>query len=183
MWQFLPKVEQRRAVEVAEAFADEQCGPAELAQAKDSAWGAWCELAGQHIAEGRPQDQEKIHVQLAAHAVGWVAHKQARGAARAGAGNLQWIKTGEDQSRLMCQWLRDLFGNPFRPVTVDVTWLTSNVTGLVQGIYDNREFDLMPILGDAVEEADCTNEEILKHCRTGSDHIRGCWVVDLLGKG
>jgi hypothetical protein len=117
-------------------------------------------------------------VQLAAHATGWVAHKQARGAAKEGAGNLQWIKTGQDQSRLICQWLRDLFGNPFRPVTVEAAWLTSTVVSLARGIYDKRAFDLMPILGDALEEAGCTNEGILKHCRAGAEHIRGCWVID-----
>jgi hypothetical protein len=142
-------------------------------------------LAKQHIAEGRPQDQERSHVLLAAHAVGWVAHKQARGAAKEGAGNLQWIKTGQDQSRLICQWLRDLFGNPFRPVSVDPRWLCWNggaVVKLAQGIYDRWEFGLLPILGDALEEAGCENEEMVRHCRLPADHVRGCWLLDLLLK-
>jgi hypothetical protein len=41
-----------------------------------------------------------------------------------------------------------------------------------------------PILADALEEAGCTNPEILEHCRTQGEHVRGCWVVDLvLGRG
>jgi hypothetical protein len=36
---------------------------------------------------------------------------------------------------------------------------------------------------DALEEAGCTNADILNHCRQPGEHVRGCWVVDLiLGK-
>ena len=57
--------------------------------------------------------------------------------------------------------LRDIFGNPFRPVIVDPTWLTATVTALGRSIYDERAFDRMPILGDALEDAGCTSQEIL----------------------
>jgi hypothetical protein len=183
MWQFLPEADQRRAVEVAEAFADEQCGPAELAQAKDRAWRSYCNLVGQHIAEGRPRDRQWSHVLLAAHAVGWVAHKQARGAAGEGAGNLQWIRTGQNQTRLMCRWLRDLFGNPFRPVSVDPRWLRGNdaaVVKVAQGIYEECAFDRLPILADALEDAGCDQADLLGHLRGPGPHVRGCWAVDLL---
>jgi hypothetical protein len=41
----------------------------------------------------------------------------------------------------------------------------------------------MPLLADALEEAGCTDQEVLKHCRSGGEHVRGCFVVDLiLGK-
>ena len=81
---------------------------------------------------------------------------------------------------------REVFGNPFRPVTLDPNWLTwrdGTVVKLAQTIYDDRRFDLMPILADALHEAGCTNDDILNHCREGGGHVRGCWVVDLiLGK-
>jgi hypothetical protein len=35
-------------------------------------------------------------------------------------------------------------------------------------------------LGDALEEAGCSDEEILAHLRGPGPHVRGCWVVDLL---
>jgi hypothetical protein len=55
---------------------------------------------------------------------------------------------------------------------------------LAQPIYDERAFDRLPLLADALVAAGCTNEEILAHCRSGGEHVRGCWVVDLiLGKG
>ncbi len=77
--------------------------------------------------------------------------------------------------------LRDIFGNPFRPATVDPNWLTSTVVALAEGIYAERAFDRMPILADALQDAGCTNEDVLNHCRDAQQvHVRGCWVVDLL---
>jgi hypothetical protein len=79
--------------------------------------------------------------------------------------------------------LRDIIGNTFRPVGVDHAWLTPSVVELASTIYSERAFDRMPILADALEEAGCTNQDILNHSRSGSEHVRGCWVVDLvLGK-
>ena len=80
--------------------------------------------------------------------------------------------------------LRDIFGNPFRPVAVDPAWLTSDVVMLAHGIYDEKAFDRMPILADALQDAGCANDDVLTHCRGAGPHVRGCWVVDLLlGKG
>jgi hypothetical protein len=79
--------------------------------------------------------------------------------------------------------LRHIVGNPFRPVTADPSWLTSIVVALAQAIYDERAFGRMPVLGDALEEAGCGDRDILDHCRQPGEHVRGCWVVDLiLGK-
>jgi hypothetical protein len=79
--------------------------------------------------------------------------------------------------------LRDIFGNPFRPVTFNPAWRTSNVIALAQAIYDDRAFDRLPILADALEDAGCDSADVLNHCRPPGEHVRGCWVVDLvLGK-
>jgi hypothetical protein len=79
-----------------------------------------------------------------------------------------------------------MVGNPFRPVTINPVWLAWNdgtVQKIAQGIYEERAFDRMPILADALEESGCTNADILYHCRLPGEHVRGCWVVDLvLGK-
>jgi hypothetical protein len=79
-----------------------------------------------------------------------------------------------------------MFGNPFRPSIIAPDWLTWNngtIAKLAQTIYDDRRYDIMPILGDALEEAGCTDGQILDHCRGPGPHVRGCWVVDLiLGK-
>jgi hypothetical protein len=76
--------------------------------------------------------------------------------------------------------LRDIFGNPFRPVTLDPCWLSETVVALASGIYAERAFDRLPILADALEEAGCDNADVLNHCRGQGPHVRGCWVVDLL---
>jgi hypothetical protein len=80
--------------------------------------------------------------------------------------------------------VRCIFGPlPFRPVALDSAWRTSNVTALAQAIYDDRAFDRLPILADALEDGGCDNADILNHCRQPGEHVRGCWVVDLvLGK-
>jgi hypothetical protein len=79
--------------------------------------------------------------------------------------------------------LRDIFGNPFRPVPFDPRWRTADVTALARGIYDEREFDRLPLLADALMDAGCDHEDVLAHCRGDGPHVRGCWVVDLvLGK-
>jgi hypothetical protein len=84
------------------------------------------------------------------------------------------------RARTHCQRIRDIFGNPFRPVAVDPSWLTSDVVALATGIYQNRAFDRMPILADALQDAGCDNDDILNHCRQPGEHVRGCWVVDLI---
>jgi hypothetical protein len=79
--------------------------------------------------------------------------------------------------------LRDIFGNPFRPVALDPAWLAWNdgaVQKMAQVIYDARRFSALPILADALEDAGSDNADILAHCRGGGEHVRGCWVVDLL---
>jgi hypothetical protein len=81
--------------------------------------------------------------------------------------------------------LREVFGNPFREVVCEPSWLTSDVLLLAKGIYDEKAFDRMPILADALQDAGCANDDVLSHCRdTSLMHVRGCWVLDLvLGKG
>lgn len=77
--------------------------------------------------------------------------------------------------------LRELFGSlPFRPQPVAAAWLTSTVLALAQGIYEEHAFNHMPILADALQDAGCDNPDILAHCRQAGEHVRGCWVVDLL---
>jgi hypothetical protein len=76
--------------------------------------------------------------------------------------------------------LRDLFGNPFRPIVLDPGWLTAYVRTLAQSIYEERTYGHMPILADALQDAGCDNADILDHCRQPGEHVRGCWVLDLI---
>ncbi|HYT87960.1 MAG TPA: hypothetical protein VEL76_04515 [Gemmataceae bacterium] len=85
--------------------------------------------------------------------------------------------------RLACDLFREICGNPFRPVAIDPTWLAwqgGTIPKLAQGIYDDRAFDQLPVLADALEEAGCADAEVLGHLRGPGPHARGCWSVDLL---
>jgi hypothetical protein len=89
----------------------------------------------------------------------------------------------DHRNLLSVRQVHEVFGNPFRPVTLNPSRLTSTVLDLATGIYADGAFDLMPILADALQDAGCDNEDILNHCRQPGDHCRGCWVVDLLTVG
>jgi hypothetical protein len=92
-----------------------------------------------------------------------------------------FVPDGDKGKRLaQAALLRCVVGNPFQYHTLEQSWLTSTVANLAQAIYDDRGFDRLPILADALEDAGCTNQDILNHCRGGGEHARGCWVVDLL---
>ncbi len=89
-----------------------------------------------------------------------------------------------EESAAQARLVRDLVANPFRPATLHPSWLTPTVTGLARAIYEEQDFGRMPILADALEEADCNNQDLRSHCRGPGPHVRGCWVVDALtGRG
>lgn len=87
--------------------------------------------------------------------------------------------------------LRDVFGNPFRPVKlVEVvpsrwpnseyhfrpswlSWQGGAVVKMAAAIYDERAFDRMPVLADLLEEAGCQDKAILRHCR-GWERCHNC---------
>jgi hypothetical protein len=77
--------------------------------------------------------------------------------------------------------LRELFANPFCPITRDPSWLTWHdglIVSMAQQMYESRDFSDMPVLADALEEAGCTNPDVLSHCRQqGAVHVRGCFVL------
>jgi hypothetical protein len=93
------------------------------------------------------------------------------------------IPTGADHS-VQCALIRDIFGNPFRPVVFFPEWRTDTALALARQMYESPEFSAMAILADALQDAGCDSPAILNHCRdTSLMHVRGCWVVDLvLGK-
>jgi hypothetical protein len=77
--------------------------------------------------------------------------------------------------------VRDVVGNPFRPVAFAPEWRTDTAIAIARGMYESRDFSPMPILADALQDAGCENAEVLNHCRDAEQvHVRGCWVVDLV---
>jgi hypothetical protein len=59
-------------------------------------------------------------------------------------------------------------------------WHVGVVHKLARSIYDDRAFERLSILADALEKAGCADADILHHCGKPWEHVRGCWVVDLL---
>jgi hypothetical protein len=80
--------------------------------------------------------------------------------------------------------LAEIVGPSPMPFTFDPAWRTDTAIALARTMYESREFSAMPILADALQDAGCENETILKHCRDRKQkHVRGCWVLDMvLGK-
>jgi hypothetical protein len=81
--------------------------------------------------------------------------------------------------------LRDIFGPlPYREVVINpllLAWKDGVVVKLARAIYEERAFDRMPVLADALEEAGADDQEIVPHCRSQSDHVLGCWALDSQG--
>ena len=77
-------------------------------------------------------------------------------------------------------------GNPFEVVVVRTEWLAWEggiVRRMALEIYEERAFERLPVLADALEDAGCAHDGLLSHCRVGRAHRLGCWALDkLLGK-
>jgi hypothetical protein len=104
---------------------------------------------------------------------------------------LHSLGAGNSEQAAQVAILRCIFGNPFRPVTLDRAWQSPQVVALAQAAYDDRELPAgtldvarLAVLADALEEAGCDRPDLLGHLRGPGPHVRGCWAVDLvLGKG
>jgi hypothetical protein len=177
IWAYLVE-ENRRALVIAEQYADGMVGPAELSAACDVAYAV-------------ADSAEDEAVAIATDHEAWFAAFEASFAAAGQECFLGWPGRNErnreqavKEHAYFADLIRDIFGNPFRPATFNPAWRTTDVTLLAQGIYEERAFDRMPILADALQDAGCDNEDMLIHCRDASQpHARGCWVVDaVLGK-
>jgi hypothetical protein len=99
----------------------------------------------------------------------------------------EWDYLGAvDQGRRRRSVLLDVVGNPFRPPQMNADRLARNedtVPQLARAIYERGAFERLPILADALEDAGCTDTELLGHLRGPGPHVRGCWALDLvLGK-
>jgi hypothetical protein len=182
IWQHLTLPEWRQAVEVAERFAEGQADARALqaahAAVRGSHSGAVVELLLETVGFLRgyitavavyPDDRIVGHcgssVQL------HLAHSQFPEDAPAQAALLRDIVGAlafRPLSRLIAAWL---------------AWEGGTVPKLAASIYEERAFDRLPILADALEEAGCDAAELLTHLRGPGPHVRGCWAVDLvLGK-
>jgi hypothetical protein len=174
-------VSPRRKIELAELYADGLADPDEW-EAAAIAGGDWslphpagtaCYAAGCAAARHAPIAAESSAEYAASAISGRIGtHDDLKGSTAKSA-----------EHAVQAAILRDIFGNPFRPVAFDPTWRTDTAASLARQMYDAREFSAMPILADALQDAGCDSDDILNHCRGEGPHVRGCWVCDLvLGK-
>ncbi|QEL19061.1 hypothetical protein [Limnoglobus roseus] len=170
VWHLLPDG-CRSAVEVAEAYSDGRADRDVLLRSSEVARGIASD------ADGNAQDAADASASAAEEDIRSHAFPVTVCASKAA-----WRRKGEREAEEAAQatLLRDIFGNPFRPVIFSPSWLTPTVVGIATAIYADRAFDRLPILADALQDAGCENDEILSHCRSEGPHVRGCWVVDLL---
>ncbi len=171
VWNQLSSERVRRAVEVAERYADGLAAEDERLALLESPLEANADHAVR-AALAKPLDD--WHSQVAASY------------------SVRHYFAAEDAELLRrCHLLRDIFGNPFgAQPRINPTWLAWNegtVVQLAAAAYQERQlpgghFDAarLAVLCDALEEAGCTDTELLGHLRATGDHVPGCWVVDLL---
>ncbi len=184
IWDGLEDQRSRTAVEVCEQFADGMANRKELTRARRGAYTVRKRLIrATPITERDKRQQFAVRAAHLSEAACGTYGGEAAGAAGYHASIALTTSrnlTGAAAAKLVCDVLRDIFGNPVHPVSAEPSWQTATVVSLAQAIYDQRRFQDMPILADALEEAGCTNEEVLAHCRSEGPHTRGCWLVDLL---
>jgi hypothetical protein len=181
IWSHIPDPRSKDAVEVADRFADGRATGNELDLARRAAEQAEREHASQindDASDLRYFGTNSCHLAVGTDAGrclrAW--HDAAETALTTGA---RW----HDELFEICELVREIYGNPFSPVPLDEAWLTPDVVGLALAAYDDRAFDRLPILADALDESGCRHPDVLSHCRSGEPHVRGCWVVDMiLGK-
>ena len=171
--------------------------------------GRWAVEAAERAADGAAADGELGAAYATAHeaardaVTGWGANRRhdhakfaAASAALPNAGaaavtasrdlfrraNEEFRQAEEEAAQVVT--IRCIFGGLFRPVAVEAGWLTETVVALARRVDEAGEFDVLPILADALQDAGCDDPDILNHCQGGRVHARGCWVVDrVLGKG
>jgi len=199
IWPLILHKRSQAAILVAERFADAQATSAELRAAESEAKAIWqknalddAAMACFHVCT---EQVAGLHASGTAVRAVW-SHQLGEARGRGdhvpdGLSFSQPIRATEEAEQ--CRLFRDIFGNPFQPLPPrrskrawedqKLRWITGNdrtVTKIAQAIYEDHAFARMPILADALEDGGCTDRAILDHCREPGEHVRGCWVVDLL---
>jgi hypothetical protein len=185
IWPLLAHETHRRAVELAEQFAD---GLTNLAKMESA-----CRSAARHRDHYRTEYDQMLVCPR--NVVFSATHSDGFSAACDASSDMFWVvkfwgnRLGlreENYSKETAGLIREIFGNPFRREPVDPRWLTPAVKQLAKAAYEERALprgDLNPaclaVLADSLEEAGCAETTILDHLRVPGPHVRGCWVVDL----
>ena len=168
LWPLLPDERYRRVVDIADGFIEGRASRERLIRARE----------GIH---GRVNPKIDIPAYYAIDYLAVLADRNPRSQIAQYVASK--VTKARGTSRELCDLMCEIFGNPFRPVAFDPAWRTSTALAIAEGIYDDRAFDRLPILADALQDAGCENGDILNHLRSLGPHVKGCWALDLvLGK-
>ncbi len=170
----------RRAVRVAERYADGRAGANELA----AAWRACRRFEDRGQAVPMWHNGSESAFSLTTELVHTVALPVlAPSAAWAVANDLRPWRGDSAENALVDRAHRgvwaDVFGSGTRGA-FDPAWRTAAVLGAARDVYRERAFQALPALAVLLERAGCDRSDILDHCRGPGPHARGCWVVDLV---
>jgi hypothetical protein len=180
----------RLAIEVFEQYADNQASEEQLRAAEQDVASEAPKARGAAARKAASATANAAGVGLGSlgHVFRAAARALARDPSRRLSGLAAWDEATTAERQVQAELCRDIFGNPFRPSpplpAALLAWNEGTVHRIAQTIYDERTFDRLPILADALEDAGCGNDDLVRHCRSLGPHVRGCWAVDLLlGKG
>lgn len=181
----------RKAVEIAENFADGLATGKELqavrklflATESDQVVDIWHGRRyrhdfGGHVADENASWAARSALRESADLVAWHAIKAEKGSDFT---DVEFSATLYAEMKARRRLLHDVVGPlPFQSGCVDPHLATDTLIAAAETIYQERRFADMPSLADALEEAGCIDTTILAHCRQQQEHVRGCWVVDLI---
>jgi hypothetical protein len=212
VWPLLSHDASRRSVEVLRLYADGLADRDQLtaaAQAAHDLVRKWkdgdrsaasaaanalgCDAARPYDEDDRDPEDDELYPRNvlknavdAAFAAAWAA-----GHAVSTEADDAWMAGVRAEEAWQCLLVRDLFGNPFRrrrprrspdPALQDNT-ARRLALALYQG-HDEIPGAQLAVLADALEDAGCTDADLLGHLRGSGPHYGGCWALDLLlGKG
>src|SRR5208283_433081 len=147
IWPLITDARSREVVEVAERFAEGQATVMELEIARAEARAA---IPTRHPSRGVSVGGKEWRIARLRHSVTRAAWYTATNpissiTAIRSVGEIAQQR-GLASSSVIPHLLRCISGNPFSPVAINPTWLTSNVASLAQAIYQEKAFDRLPIL-------------------------------------
>lgn len=183
----------RHAVELAERLALGQAAPEQVEpmrqQAEMSVWTApEFERSAYEAAAATLAEQPLEAARNACTAVCQQAVSAAANEAMSRADEVRIIaEESARENRALGRLALEIFGNPFRPTQVEPAWLAWSdgaALALARWIDEEQHHEELPYLADALTDAGCGDDVLLRHLREPGPHPLGCWALDaILARG
>jgi hypothetical protein len=193
-WHLLPDARSRRAVEQAEWHADGLVGREELEEARrqaaeaadDGTRAGWLAASAatwtcfrREVDDG---EAEVTDARGAASQASDLASRAVAAEARLRGDVALWGQALQAERAAQAALLRDVAGDPFRPLPVIESSVLAQAGGtalkVASAIYDANDLRQLPVLADALEDAGLGDTELVSHLRGAGPHARGCFALD-----